>query len=242
MRVGVLLSGCGVQDGSEIYESVLTLLALERNGAAAVVMAPDVEQAHVVNHYSGGESRLERRDVLAEAARIVRGKIVAVTEISAHDLDALIIPGGYGVTKNLCTYAENGVQGKVNRAVERLIDELHGLGKPIGAMCLAPILLAMALPGRDLSLTMGNDVESVRNLQQLNARAVNSTVDEIHIDPKNHIVSTAAFMLAQTPGEAEPAINALVARVLDMARVNTNIGVAPATSTASLTADMPVHD
>ncbi len=111
-KVGVLLSGCGVQDGSEIYESVLTILALDKAGATWLAMAPDVEQAHVVNHYTGEEERLHKRHALTEAARIVRGKITSVSEISAHDIDALIIPGGFGVVKNLCTFAADGIEAK----------------------------------------------------------------------------------------------------------------------------------
>src|SRR5438045_1024255 len=111
-KVGVLLSGCGVEDGSEIYEAVLTLLALDKAGAQIVALAPDTEQAQVINHYTGDEVRIGEgsvRDVLAESARIVRGKIVSINEVSAHDIDALIIPGGYGAVKNLCTYATDGV-------------------------------------------------------------------------------------------------------------------------------------
>jgi enhancing lycopene biosynthesis protein 2 len=249
MKVGVLLSGCGVLDGSEVYESVLTLLALERGGATVVAMAPDIQQAEVVNHYTGQEDRLEGRDVLAgsgrnvlaEAARIVRGQITSTNEISAHDIDALVIPGGFGATKNLCTYAADGVQGHVNRDVQRLIGELHGLGKPIGAMCAGPILLALALPDRQISLTVGNDGKSAVDLLEMGAQHVNTTVGEIHVDEANKIVSTAAFMLAQTPGEAEAGINALVARVLGWARENAP-QYSGETNTSAITADMPAHD
>ena len=249
MKVGVLLSGCGVQDGSEVYESVLTLLAIEKSGATPVAMAPDIDQAEVINHYRGKEDRTETRDVLAgtdrhvlaEAARIVRGEITSLTEVSAHNLDALIIVGGFGVTKNLCSYATDGVDGRVNANVKRLIGELHGLGKPIGALCIAPILVAMALPDKNLSLTIGDDAKTSKDLMTLGARSVNTQVGEIHIDPTNKIVSTAAFMQAQTPAEAEPAINALVAKVLEMAREN-EPDSGRETSTASLTADMPAHD
>ena len=215
-KVGVLLSGCGVQDGSEVYEAVLTILALEKAGAQVQAIAPDVEQAHVVNHYSGEEDRLTQRNVLPEAARIVRGKIISVSEVSAHDVDALVIPGGYGVAKNLCTYATDDVNARVNPDVARLIGDLHGLGKPIGAICIAPVLVALALRGTPLELTIGSDASTSLALNRLDMHHHVTTVDEIWIDERHKIVSTAAFMLAQSAAEAEPGITKLVNAVLDM--------------------------
>ena len=193
IKVGVILSGCGVQDGSEIYEAVLTLLALEKAGARVVALAPDVEQADVVNHYTGGETRMETRDVLAEAARIVRGKIQATHEITAHDLDALVLVGGYGATKNLCTFASDGVRGKVNDEVAQLIAGMHELGKPIGAMCIASVVVAMALQGQREAapvLTIGSDERVASQLEAMGAKHRDTRVDQICIDETNRIVST----------------------------------------------------
>ena len=215
-KIGVLLSGCGVQDGSEIYEAVLTLLALEKAGAEWLAMAPDTEQSHVVNHYTGEESRLENRNVLPEAARLVRGKIMSVGEVSAHEIDALIIPGGFGVVKNLCSFAADGVDAKVNANVERLIQELHGLGKPIGAICIAPILVALALRGQNPTLTVGTDAATSLALNRLDAHHHVTAVDEIFVDAANKLVSTPAFMLAESAAEAEPGITKLVNAVLNL--------------------------
>lgn len=215
-KVGVLLSGCGVQDGSEIYESVLTILALEKAGATWLAMAPDVEQAHVVNHYNGEESRMETRHALTEAARIVRGKISSVSGISAHEIDALVIPGGFGVAKNLCSFASDGVEARVNPHVERLIQDLHGLGKPIGAICIAPVLIALALRGKNPKLTVGDDATTSLALNRLDAQHQVTSVDEIFVDEANNIVSTPAFMLANSALEAEPGITKLVNKVLDL--------------------------
>ena len=225
MRVGVLLSGCGVQDGSEISEAVLTLLALERAGAQIQGIAPDVEQAEVFNHYAGEQARGEPRYVLPEAARIMRGKITSTREVSSHDLDALVIVGGYGAVKNLCSYAADGVNARVNPDCERLIIEMCNLGKPIGAMCAAPILVAAALreSGKSVSLTIGNDAATLNNLAAMGARPVATRVDEIHLDPENRVVTTAAFMLAQTLLEAEPGITALCNHVVKMAQ-ETSVG------------------
>jgi len=218
LKVGVLLSGCGFQDGSEVYEAVLTILALEKAGASVQAMAPDVEQAVVIDHYSGQETRLAARNMLAESARIVRGQIISTREISSHNLDALVIIGGWGAVKNLCSYSVDGAEGRVNPDVERLISEMHALGKPIGAMCAGPILLAMALRGQSISVTIGNDAATAEGLAATGATHAPTNVDEIHVDTANKIVSTAAFMLAHTPAEAEPAISALVARVVGFAR------------------------
>lgn len=218
MKVGVVLSGCGVEDGSEIYEAVLTILALEKGGAHVQAIAPDVEQAHVVNHYTGEESRLESRGVLAESARIVRGKVLAAGEVSAHELDALILVGGYGATKNLSNFATDAENATVNPDIDRLIREMNGLGKPIGAMCAAPYVVALALRDKQPNLTVGSDGSASLALTRIGVPHTLTQVDEICVDEKNHIVSTSAFMCAQTVSEAEPGINKLVDQVLAMAR------------------------
>lgn len=221
-KVGVLLSGCGVLDGSEVYEAVLTVLALERAGAEVAAVAPDIPQAEILNHYTGGELRTgdagggATRSVLAESARIVRGKITSLKEVSAHDFDALIIPGGYGVAKNLCSYAEDGEHARVNDDVKRLITEMVALGKPLGAICIAPVLVALCLGDRAPSLTIGNDAKTAVDLQRFGATPVAAAVDEIHVDEKLKIVSTPAFMLAERAIEAEAGINKLVSKVLEL--------------------------
>jgi enhancing lycopene biosynthesis protein 2 len=209
-----------VQDGSEIYEAVLTLLALDRAGAMIQAMAPDVAQAQVINHYRGQETRTgqeshpDTRNVLAEAARIVRGTIMSTHEVSAHDMEALIIVGGYGVVKNLCSFASDGVNATVNPDIARLIHDLNALGKPIGAMCAGPVLVALALRDRQPSLTIGTDGSTALSIERIGGTHVHTAVDEIHIDERNNIVSTAAFMLAESPAQAEPGINKLVDEVL----------------------------
>ena len=222
LKVGVVLSGCGVQDGSAVSEAVLTLLALERGGAHIVALAPDTEQAQVVNHYTGQEERLEGRNSLTEAARIVRGKIQGLTEVSAHDLDALVLVGGMGAVKNLCTYVNDGASATVNPEVARLIADMNGLGKPIGAMGLAPIVVALSLQGRPagapIVVTVGDDANAVMDLQAMGVEHTQTRVDQVCIDNANKIVSTSAFSLAHSIGEAEPGISKLVEHVLGFAR------------------------
>ncbi len=222
IKTGVVLSGCGVQDGSEIYEAVLTILALEKAGAQVIALAPDVTQADVINHYTGAETRMETRDVLAESARIVRGKVQSIQEVTATDLDALILVGGYGATKNLCTFANDGVRGKVNDELNRLIIEMHDLGKPIGSMCMASVVVAMALRGQKEAaqpvLTIGSDERVAASLEAMGVKHQNTRVDQVCVDASNRLVSTPAFMVGEGPAQVEPGISKLVEQVLGMAR------------------------
>ena len=153
-KIGVLLSGSGFLDGAEITEAVCTLLFLDRAGAEAVCMAPDVEQRQVVNHLSG-ETTDETRNVLVEAARIARGKIRPLGEVKVEELDGLVMPGGFGAALNLSSFAVEGPEGSIREDVAALIRDLHAAGKPIGAICIAPALLALALGERSPRITIG---------------------------------------------------------------------------------------
>src|SRR5512133_2943461 len=156
-KIGVILSGCGVNDGSEIHEAVITLLAIDRAGAEAICMAPDIEQMQVVNHLTGTPVAGEKRNVLVESARIARGKIRNLKEVKGNEIDALILPGGFGAAKNLCDFALKGAACAVNPEVERLLREVHQAGKPIGALCIAPALVARILGKEQPTVTIGTD-------------------------------------------------------------------------------------
>jgi len=217
-KVGVCLSGCGVMDGSEIHEAVLTLLAIERAGAQAVWIAPDIDQMHVVDHVKGEPVSGERRNVLVESARIARGKIKPLREVKAEDLDALVFPGGYGAAKNLCTFAVDGADCKVNPAVERLVRDMHGAGKPIGVMCIAPAIAAKVLGEKKVLLTIGKDLATAGALERMGAQHRECLVNDCVVDWENKVVSTPAYMLAAGPAEMEEGIEKLVSRVLDLTR------------------------
>lgn len=213
-RVGVVLSGCGVYDGTEIHEAVVTLLALDRAGAAAVCMAPDVDQAHVINHLTGEETG-ETRNVLTESARIARGQVKNIQDVTARELDALILPGGYGAAKNLSTFAFKGADCTVHGDVTRLVKQMHQAGKPIGAMCIAPAAVARIFGGElRVDLTIGSDPETAAAIERMGARHVESPVTEIVVDEANKVVSTPAYMSAKTISEAAEGIEKLVAAVL----------------------------
>jgi Uncharacterized protein involved in an early stage of isoprenoid biosynthesis len=156
-KVGVVLSGCGVYDGAEVHESVLTLLALDRAGAEAVCLAPDAAQRHVVNHLTGQPAEGESRNVLVEAARIARGKVKSLAGFDPAPLDALVLPGGFGAAKNLCDFAFRGADCDVNPEVARVVRAVHAAGKPVGAVCIAPVILAKLLGAEKPKLTIGTD-------------------------------------------------------------------------------------
>jgi enhancing lycopene biosynthesis protein 2 len=216
-RVGVILAGNGYLDGAEIQEATLTLLFLDKRGAKVVAMAPDVAQMHVVNHARGEPAAGEARNVLAESARITRGNIVDVKTVKASDLDALILPGGFGVAKNLCTFATEGVKLTVNPEVERLVRDMAAAGKPLGFACIAPVIAAKVLGAKKVKLTIGNDPGTAQALAALGAVHVDAPVDQIVVDEKNKVVSTPAYMLGPSIAPVAAGIERLVGAVLEMA-------------------------
>ncbi|MBI3307721.1 MAG: isoprenoid biosynthesis glyoxalase ElbB [Candidatus Omnitrophica bacterium] len=212
-KIGVVLSGCGVMDGSEIHESVLTLLALARAGAEAVCMAPDMEQYHVINHLTGKPAS-EKRNVLVESARIARGKIQNVKNVKAQDIDGLIFPGGYGAAKNLCTFAFDGAACKVHPEIARLTREVHEAGKPIGAICIAPALIGKIFEKGAIRLTIGNDPETAGAIEKMGHQHVLCSVEQTCLDEAARVVTTPAYMLAKNLAEAYEGIEKLVREVL----------------------------
>jgi enhancing lycopene biosynthesis protein 2 len=216
-RVGVILSGCGVYDGAEIYESTITILALDRAGAEMVFCAPNVDQMHVVNHLTGEPAEGETRNVLIESARIARGNIVDVAEVEADTLDALILPGGFGAAKNLCTFAVDGADCTVNEDVARLVRGVHAQGKPVAAVCIAPAVLAKVLGGESPALTIGNDPGTAEAIESLGARHVNCPVTEFVVDEERKLITSPAYMLAGSISEAAEGIEKTVQELLRLA-------------------------
>ncbi len=216
-RIGVLLSGCGFLDGSEIHESVITLLELDRAGAEIVCMAPNIDQYHVINHLTQEEMK-EKRNVLVESARIARGNIKDVKDVSASELDGLIIPGGYGVAKNLFDFAFKGPEAVVNPDVERLLREMVESKKVIGAICIAPALIAKALSFKKPEVTIGYDETTAKAIESMGATHCNCPVNEIHVDEKNKIVTTPAYMLGPSIKDVAEGIKKLVLKVIELAK------------------------
>ena len=211
-KVGVVLSGCGVYDGAEITESVLTLLALSRGGAQAICFAPDKVQSDVINHLTG-EVMADSRNVLIEAARIARGDIHSLHMAKPEALDALIVPGGFGAAKNLSNFAAQGSQCEVDDDLKALAQQMHQQGKPLGFICIAPALLPKIFDF-PLRLTIGTDIDTAEVIEEMGGEHVPCPVEDIVVDEDNKIVTTPAYMLAQTIAEAAAGIDKLVARVL----------------------------
>ena len=216
-KVGLLLSGCGFNDGSEIHESVISMLALDRAGVETVIMAPNIDQMHVVNHYTGQEMD-EFRNVLVESSRIARGNIKDMAEVTGNDLDALIIPGGFGVAKNLSDYAMAGPDCSVNPDVYRLVSEIYLLKKPIGAICIAPVMMAKIFGEQDESaeMTIGSDELTSKDIKTMGSKHIKCLVSEMIIDEDKKLVTTPAYMEAQSIKEAAEGIEKLVKQVLLM--------------------------
>lgn len=217
VKVGVILSGCGFLDGSEIHEAVLTLLALDRAGAQAVCFAPNIEQTSVFDHKTGKPAE-DTRNVLVESARIARGKVQDVAKAKASELDALILPGGFGAAKNLSNFASAGAKAKVNADVARLVREMHASRKPIGAWCIAPAVLAATLGEKHPKLTIGEDAGTAQALEALGARHVTCPVQESRVDEEQRVVSTPAYMYDARVGDVATGIEKAVAELLRLAR------------------------
>lgn len=214
-KVGVILSGCGVYDGSEIHEATITLLAIARSGAQAVCFAPDKRQFDVVDHLSG-EAMGESRNVLIESARIARGDVRPLASAQAEELDALIVPGGFGAAKNLSNFATQGAACEVDAHLKALAQAMHLAGKPLGFMCIAPAMLPKIFDF-PLRITIGTDIDTAEVLEEMGAEHVPCPVDDIVVDEDNKVVTTPAYMLAQNIAEAAEGIEKLVARVLVLA-------------------------
>lgn len=214
-RVAVVLSGCGHLDGSEIHESVITLLTLARMGAEVECLAPDKPQADVVDHRTGQVVQGESRNVLAEAARIARGQIRDVAGVPATDFDAVILPGGFGAAKNLSGFAADGSDCTVDPGVERLLRDAHAAGKPIGLICIAPAIAARLFPG--VELTIGSDPETAGTLERMGAHHKACPVDAYVCDERVKVVSCPAYMLGPGIEDVAAGIEGLVQEVLRLA-------------------------
>ena len=210
-RFAVILSGCGFQDGSEIHEATMSLLAITRTGNSYQCFAPDCDQLQVTNHLTG-EQEQQTRNVLVESARIARGQVQNLIEFRAENFDYLMLPGGYGAALNLCTFGVDGSACEVHPEVERAIQSMHSTGKPIGALCIAPVLLAKLLD--EVMVTVGDDTAVNEALQQMGAIPQDTVAEEIIIDEKKKLVTGPCYMLdsniIEIANGAQNVVNALL--------------------------------
>ena len=215
-RVAVVLAGCGVYDGAEINEAVLTLLSLEQNGASYQCFAPDRPQMHVINHLTGEVAEGETRNVLVEAARIARGNVKPLADASVDDFDALIVPGGFGAAKNLCDFAVSGAQMQVQEDFLSVARAFHQAGKPIGLICIAPVMAA-AICGEGVQCTIGTDADTAAAINAMGGEHLECPVTEARVDSERKLVTTPAYMLAGCVSDAYAGIGDCVKQVLDLA-------------------------
>ena len=215
-RIGICLSGCGFNDGAEIHESVITALALDRVGTDILYTAPNMMQTKVVNHLSG-DNMNENRNVLIESARIARGEITDLADITADDMDGLIFPGGFGAALNLCDFALKGADCDIHPEVNRIIQEMLAENKPLGFICISPALFARAVKNADktVRITIGNDQATADQIEKLGCEHKICAVDDFIVDEENKIVSTPAYMLAGNISEAASGIEKLVHKIME---------------------------
>lgn len=215
-KVAVVLAGCGAYDGAEVNEAVLTLLSLEQQGASYQCFAPDIEQMHVINHFTGEPAAGERRNVLVEAARIARGNIQALDALKVEAFDALVVPGGFGAAKNLSNFA---VAGAAMEVLPEFLDAARGFhraGKPIGLICIAPVMTA-AIFGEGAQCTIGSDADVAAAIEAMGAQHLACPVSEARVDRERKLVTTPAYMLAGSVSEAYSGISECISEVLALA-------------------------
>ena len=217
-KIGVVLSGCGVYDGAEIHEAVITLLAIDRAGAKSVCMAPDIDQIHVINHQNGKEMVGEKRNVLVESAGIARGEIRDINAIKADDIDALVFPGGFGAAKNLSNFAEKGDECDVHPDVMRLVKEFVAKQKPQAALCIAPAMMAKIYESESVkpTLTIGNDKDGISMIESMGSQHQECVATDFVFDEKNKIVSTPAYMVGKSISEVAEGIEKTINKLVSM--------------------------
>jgi len=214
-KIGVMLSGCGVFDGTEIHEATLTLLAIDQQGAQAICMAPDI-MFDVIDH-TNKQPAGEQRNVLTESARIARGNIQNAKDVNPQDIDALILPGGVGAAKHLSDFAVKGPEASVHPDVQRILDKMIASKKPIGAICIAPATVAKALSQHQVNVTIGNDSATALAIEKTGSKHTPCPVDDICIDDINNIISTPAYMLGPGIKDVAVGIDRLVAEIIQRA-------------------------
>ena len=215
-KIAVVLAGCGVYDGAEVNEAVLTLLSLEQQGASYQCFAPDIEQMHVINHLTGEPVPGETRNVLVEAARIARGNVQDLAQLDVAQFDGLLVPGGFGAAKNLCNFAVAGADMVVQPDFLRIARAFHQAGKPIGLICIAPVMAA-AICGQGSQCTIGNDADTAAAIEAMGGKHLACPVSEARVDTERKLVTTPAYMLAGGVAEAYSGISKCVAQVLALA-------------------------
>ncbi len=216
-RFAVVLSGCGRADGSEIHESVCALLAIDSAGCTYQCFAPDIEQAAVVNHLTSAKTD-EHRNVLTESARIARGDIKNLAAFNLDDFDCIVFPGGLGAITNWCDFAEKGVACTVESSVNHVIEMAYQKGLVIGAMCIAPVIIAKVLGKHGIRVTIGNDKTVAEKIELTGAKHIDTLVNKACVDGDNLVVTTPAYMLASSVKEVYQGAESMINEMIKLAK------------------------
>lgn len=215
MRFAVILSGCGVRDGSEIHEAVSALLSIDQLGHEAVIFAPDKDQTMVVNGVTGRPMK-ETRNVLVESARIARGSIKSLSLLDCSAFDAIVLPGGFGAALNLCDFAHKGAECSVDSELEAKLMEAHRMGKVLGFMCIAPVIAARLFGREGVRMTIGRDEKTGQVCEAMGAVHVACSAREACVDERLRIVTTPAYMEAQSISECYASAHALIEAMVSL--------------------------
>ena len=213
-KVAVILSGAGVYDGAEVHESVLCLLALNAAGASVTIVAPDKDQAHVIDHQAGAPVEGASRNVLVEAARIARGPVTPLAEADPADFDAVLLPGGFGAAKNLCGWAFEGAACSVDPDVATFLRGLHGRGGWIAACCIAPVIVAKLFGDQGVEVTIGSGDDEHAEVEKTGATHIRMGVEGVHCDARMRVITPPAYMEAQSIAELPTGINEMVRQLM----------------------------
>jgi len=216
-RVALVLAGCGYLDGAEIHEATLTMLSLDRRGVTIKAFAPDKPQMHVVDHLKTEPQEGQTRNVLEESSRITRGEIEPLSAFNADDVDALIFPGGFGAAKNLCNFAVEGAKMSVDPDVVSAIEAVHNQGKPLGFICIAPVIGAKVLGSKGVQLTIGHDEGTAQAVESFGAKHVVCDVTDAVLDADHKVASCPAYMLGPSIAPVAEGIDKVVEAVLGWA-------------------------
>jgi len=222
-KIAVVLSGCGVYDGTEVHEAAAALAALSRAGAEVTMYAPDIDQAHVVDHTKGAEME-HPRNVMVESARIARGAVKPLTELNPEDADAVVFPGGFGAAKNLSDFGFKGADMTVSSEADRIISGFHSAGKPMALCCIAPILAAKVLGDKAPTLTLGSTGSeadwpyqgSIEAAKSFGANMEEKGVGEVTVDTENKIVTTPAYMFNGKFHEIQDGVTAMITELMKL--------------------------
>lgn len=200
-KCALILAGCGAKDGAEITESVSLMIAFDQAHFHVQAFAPNRSFHHVIDHAADQIVESENRNMLVESARIARGNVLPLQELAEDDYDVICFAGGFGVAKNFCNFASEGKNAVLENDVKDILFRFIRAHKIVSALCISPILLALAakeLQLKDAKITLGDgSSEAAEIVQTWGITHEPKKVHEASIDKVNRFVTAPAYMDAQ---------------------------------------------